>query len=371
VTVITSPFNYLSGEPLDPKEAEMVDGHSGGEVRVIHARTYKALHKSFFHRTFFFLSFMVSSFTAGLRVREVDVVWGTTPPIFQAATAWAVARLKGVPFFLEVRDLWIQFAIAMGVLRNKLLIRLSLWLEKFLYRQADRLIVNSPGFVAHVLRRGGRHVEVIPNSADPDMFHPEDDGAAFRKAHGLQDAFVVMYAGAHGMSNDLGVVLEAARLLRERKPEVRIVLLGDGKEKPHLLQQAEELKLDNVLFLPPVPKSEMAGALAGADACVGILKAVEEYKTTYPNKVFDYMAAGRPVVLAIDGVIRKVVEAAEGGIFSPPGDAQALAQAIIRLADDPTQSRLMGLRGRKYLVEHFNREQMAAKLMGIFEGMKR
>jgi len=371
VTVITSPFNYLSGEPLDPKEAEMVDGHSGGEVRVIHARTYKALHKSFFHRTFFFLSFMVSSFTAGLRVRDVDVVWGTTPPIFQAATAWAVARLKGVPFFLEVRDLWIQFAIAMGVLRNKLLIRLSLWLEKFLYRQADRLIVNSPGFVAHVLRRGGRHVEVIPNSADPDMFHPEDDGADFRKAHGLQDAFVVMYAGAHGMSNDLGVVLEAARLLRERKPEVRIVLLGDGKEKPHLLQQAEELKLDNVLFLPPVPKSEMAGALAGADACVGILKAVEEYKTTYPNKVFDYMAAGRPVVLAIDGVIRKVVEAAEGGIFSPPGDAQALAQAIIRLADDPTQSRLMGLRGRKYLVEHFNREQMAGKLMGILEGMKR
>ena len=159
---------------------------------------------------------------------------------------------------------------------------------------------------------------MIPNSADPDMFDPEDDGAAFRTAHGLQDKFVVLYAGAHGMSNDLGVVLEAARLLRERKPKMRIVLLGDGKEKPRLVQQAEEMKLDNVLFLPPVPKTDMAGALAGADACLAILKAVEEYKTTYPNKVFDYMAAGRPVVLAIDGVIREVVEAAGCG-SSPPG----------------------------------------------------
>jgi glycosyltransferase involved in cell wall biosynthesis len=187
----------------------------------------------------------------------------------------------------------------------------------------------------------------------------------------LADTFVVLYAGAHGMSNDLGVVLEAARLLQERKSGVRIVLLGDGKEKPRLVQKAVEMKLANVLFLPPVPKTEMAGALAGADACLGILKPVEEYKTTYPNKVFDYMAAGRPVVLAIDGVMRQVVEAAGCGIFSPPGEAQALAEAIIQLADDPRRSRLMGLAGRKYLEEHFNREEMAEKLRGILEGMKR
>jgi glycosyltransferase involved in cell wall biosynthesis len=279
--------------------------------------------------------------------------------------------LKGVPFFFEVRDLWPRFAIAVGVLRNKLLIRLSLWLEKFLYRQADRLIVNSPGYVKHVLRHGGRLVEVIPNSADPEMFHPEDDGAAFRAAHGLEEKFVVLYAGAHGISNDLSLVLQVARLLQERKPGVRIVLLGDGKEKPKLVQKAAEMKLNNVLFLPPVPKTEMAGTLAGADACLGILKPVEEYKTTYPNKVFDYMAAGRPVVLVIDGVMRAVVEAAGCGIFSPPGEVQALAEVIVKLADDPGKSRAMGLAGRKYLEEHFNREQMAGKLMGILEGMKR
>ena len=127
--------------------------------------------------------------------------------------------------------------------------------------------------------------------------------------------------------------------------------------------------LSNVLFLPPVPKDEMAAALAGADACLAILKPVEEYKTTYPNKVFDYMAAGRPVVLAIDGVIRQVVEAAHCGVFAQPGDPLALAQAIQQLAIDPAASRQMGLAGRRYLEQHFSRSVVAEKLAGLLESM--
>jgi len=370
VTVVTSPISYLSGQPLAEKGHGEESGGKGGSVRVIHARTYTNLHKSFLHRALFFLSFMVSSYLTGMRIRKVDLVWGTSPPIFQGITAWAVARMKRVPFLFEVRDLWPKFAIAVGVLRNRFLIRASTWLEGFLYRQADRVIVNSPGYVQHVEERGGRQVEVIPNSADPAMFSPEDDGMDFRRSQGLTDKFVVLYAGAHGMSNDLGVVLEAARQLQARRPQVRFVLLGDGKEKASLIQQATRMRLDNVLFLPPAAKTAMAGILAGADACLGILKPVEAYKSTYPNKVFDYMAAGRPVVLAIDGVIREVVEAAGGGIFCPPGDPEALAVAIERLATDPMESRRMGLAGRKYLETHFNREEMAEKLLSILAAMK-
>lgn len=370
VTVVTSPISYLSGQPLAEKGHGEESGGKGGSVRVIHARTYTNLHKSFLHRALFFLSFMVSSYLTGMRIRKVDLVWGTSPPIFQGITAWAVARMKRVPFLFEVRDLWPKFAIAVGVLRNRFLIRASTWLEGFLYRQADRVIVNSPGYVQHVEERGGRQVEVIPNSADPAMFSPEDDGMDFRRSQGLTDKFVVLYAGAHGMSNDLGVVLEAARQLQARRPQVRFVLLGDGKEKASLIQQATRMRLDNVLFLPPAAKTAMAGILAGADACLGILKPVEAYKSTYPNKVFDYMAAGRPVVLAIDGVIREVVEAAGGGIFCPPGDPEALAVAIERLATDPMESRRMGLAGRKYLETYFNREEMAEKLLSILAAMK-
>jgi glycosyltransferase involved in cell wall biosynthesis len=170
------------------------------------------------------------------------------------------------------------------------------------------------------------------------------------------------------MSNDLGVLLESARQLADH-PRIQIVLLGDGKEKAHLQAQVASLNLNNVSFIPSIPKEEITGAIAAADACVAILKPVEAYKTTYPNKVFDYMCAGRPVVLAIDGVIREVVEAADGGIFAQPGDPQALAQAIRLLEGDPQRSREMGLNGRRYIEANFNRPLLAEKLAVIMEDM--
>ena len=340
----------------------------GGGVMVLRASVYRAHHRSFVHRVLAFFTFMLSSFWLGLGVKGVDLVWGTSPPIFQGVTAWALARLKGARCLFEVRDLWPQFAVAVGVLRNPLLIRASEWLERFLCRHADRVMINSPGFSDHVRARGARRVTLIPNGSDPDMFDPDDQGTGFRQAHGLEGKFVVTYAGAHGMSNDLGVALQAARLLADT-PEVRIVLLGDGKEKPGLMAQAHEMGLGNLVFLPPVPKSGMAAALAGADACLAILKPLEEYKTTYPNKVFDYMAAGRPVVLAIDGVIREVVEAADCGIFARPGDPAALARVIRDLAADREAARRMGSRGRAYLERHFSRAAIGEQLLALLEGM--
>ncbi len=373
VTIIASPVSYLTGIPLHlPPYSEKMGGEQeGGRIRIIRAYTYQALHKSFVHRVFSFFSFMASSFFAGLGVKHVDLVWGTSPPIFQGITAWLLARLKRVPFLFEVRDLWPSFAIAVGVLKNPTLIKMSLWLEGFLYRHADLVVVNSPGYVAHVRGRGARRVELVPNGADPQMFDPADPGAGFRSANCLENKFVVLYAGAHGMSNDLGVALAAAKILQDAPvpSDVMVVFLGDGKEKPALQKQAAGMGLSNVIFLSPVPKDEMAAALAGADACLAILKPIEEYKTTYPNKVFDYMAAGRPVVLAIDGVIRDVVEAAGCGLFAQPGDPAALAQAIRQLAADRAASRRMGLAGRAYLERHFGRSEMAEKLAGIMEGM--
>jgi glycosyltransferase involved in cell wall biosynthesis len=367
VTVIASTVSYLTGK-AEASERVEEDVPGGGKVTVLRARTYSALHRSFVHRVFSFFSFMASSFLLGLKVEQVDLVWGTSPPIFQGVTAWLLARLKRAPFLFEVRDLWPAFAIQVGVLRNPLLIRLSLWLERFLYRRAERVMVNSPGFTEHVRGRGASRVELVPNGVDVQMFDPHASGIAFRQEHGLEGRFVALYAGAHGLSNDLGVLLQAAQRLRER-PEISLALLGDGKEKPALMAQAAELGLTNLHFLPPVPKAEMAQALAAADACIAILKPIPLYGTVYPNKVFDYMAAGRPVILAIDGVIRQVVEQAQGGLFAPPGDAEALAQTILRLADDPQQAREMGLNARSYVEAHFDRAILARHLAEIVEQM--
>lgn len=366
VTVITSPVSYMTGQARLGKRSEQTS--PGGRVTILRVYTYAALHRSFVHRVFSFFSFMASSLVAGLRVRQVDLVWGTSPPIFQGATAWALARWKQVPFLFEVRDLWPAFAIQVGVLRNRPLIRLSEWLERFLYRHADRVMVNSPGFSAHVQERGARKIELVPNGADPAMFDPQADGAAYRREHGLEGKFVVLYAGAHGMSNDLGIVLQAAQQLLDR-PEIALALVGDGKEKPALMARAQTLGLSNVHFLPPVPKLGMAEALAAADACLGILKPVPLYATVYPNKVFDYMAAGRPVLLAMEGVIRQLVETTGAGVYVPPGDPIALAQAIRILAADSAGRQEMGRRGRLCIETQFDRRQLAEVLAAILSEM--
>jgi glycosyltransferase involved in cell wall biosynthesis len=359
VTILASPYSYQTGLRVTAKQREMLEPG----LEVIRCSVWGSVHRSFFWRAVGFLSFMISSLFQGLAQPKVDLVWGTSPPLPQVATAWLVARLKRARFLFEVRDLWPAFAIQLGILRNPVWIWISLRMEKFLYQRADCLVVNSPGFIDHLTAHGAAaaKIRLVKNGVDPEMFDPASEGGGFRARNHLQGKFIALYAGAHGVSNDLDVLLEAAALLRG-DPRIRFVLVGDGKEKPGLALRATELKLENVVFLPPVPKQEMAEVLAAADCGIAILKPIPLYGTTYPNKVFDYMAAGRPVVLAIDGVIRKVVEDSRSGIAVAPGNPQALADAVRTLADGPERAREMGRRGRMCVERDFNRRDQAQQL---------
>jgi glycosyltransferase involved in cell wall biosynthesis len=368
VTIIASPISYLTGKSRRAKIAWSDNQLDGERISILRTYTYPALHRSFAFRIVSFFSFMISSFIVGLSVKNIDLVWGTSPPIFQGVTAWVISRIKRVPFLFEVRDLWPAFAVAVGVLNNPVLIRLSEWLERFLYHHANLVVVNSPGFMQHVKHRGAKHVELVPNGTDTAMFNPGISGSAFRKTHQLDSKFIALYAGAHGLSNDLGVVLDAAKELLPEK-HILFVLLGDGKDKPDLQRQAIQQGLENVLFLPPIPKIEMPEAIAAADVCIAILKPLEMYKTTYPNKVFDYMANGKPVILAIDGVIREVIEKAGAGIPVPPGDPHALSQAILYMSDHPEIAQNMGNKARQYVEVHFDRVLLASQLVNIMCGM--
>jgi len=364
VTIIASPVSYLTGKSDSGRDS--LPDQPG--IQIIRTYTYPALHRSFFHRIFSFLSFMISSFVAGMKVGEVDLVWGTSPPIFQSLTAWALAGIKRAPFLFEIRDLWPAFAIAVGVLHQPVLIAASEWLEKFLYRQADLVVVNSPGFIEHTRNRGARKVELVPNGSDVGMFDPQDFDQVILQEFQHPEKFVVLYAGAHGMSNDLGVVLEAAELLQDRE-NILVILLGDGKDKPSLQEQAERMQLTNVHFLPPISKIEMPAALAASDACIAILKPIPLYGTVYPNKVFDYMAAGKPVLLAMQGVIQEVIESAEAGLVIPPGNPAALANGILYLADNQDIGIQMGKKGRDYVIKHFDRPQQAEKFATLLESL--
>ena len=350
VSIIASPVSYLTGKDAQSQQVEI---EMEGKISIYRAYTYPSLHKSFIHRLFSYFSFMISSFFISMKIKNVDIVWGTSPPIFQSFTAWLVSKLKRVPFLLEIRDLWPAFAVAVGVLKNKVLINLSLWLERFLYHHADGIIVNSPGYIEHVQLKGGQNVTLIPNGSDTTAFTPANT-VQIRKELGWTDKFVLLYAGAHGMSNDLPVVLQAAKLI-EKHDDIKIAFIGDGKEKSNLITLAESLRLSNAEFLNPVPKNKIAEYLQASDICIAILKPIELYKTTYPNKVFDYMAAGKPIILAIDGVIREVVESADCGIFCEPGDPHAIANAVLEMHSNRNGLVKIGKRGKVYLEQNFNR----------------
>ena len=254
----------------------------------------------------------------------------------------------------------------MGVLKNPFLILMSCLLERFLYWRANQIVVNSPAYRSYLLGKNinPAKVTLIPNGVDASMFHPDDTGEGIRSRLGLNGCFVVTYTGALGLANDIPTVLGAAELLLDQEG-IRFLLVGDGKERENLERLAEKKGLSNVIFLGSRPKSEMPDVLAASDACVAVLQNIPMFRTTYPNKVFDYMAAGRPTILAIDGVIRDVVEAAAGGVFVPPGDATALAEAVRSLAGNRAMAKEMGTSARSYVVKHFNRQDQAAAFLSL------
>jgi len=378
LVIVASDLNYQTGQRTVTRKGnfseQVIDG-----VRILRAFIYPALHRSYFSRVISFFSFMFSSAWTALQVRDVDLVIGTTPPIFQAVSAWFVAWIRRKPFLLEVRDLWPEFGVSMGVLKNPVVIALARGLEKFLYARATHILVNSPAYKEYMIAKGvpENKIAFVAYGADIEMFNPNVDGSSIRAELRLQDKFVVLYAGALGQANDIDTILRAAQRISshsekeifsevsvdsvaeqndvDAKDRIRFVLFGDGKERPRLQAEAERMKLTNVIFAGVRAKKDMPLVVASADLCLAILQDIPMFRTTYPNKVFDYMAAGRATVLVIDGVSRDLIESSSGGVFVQPGDDEMLAKKILELSKDLQRVQQMGQNARDYLVKHLDR----------------
>lgn len=370
LVIVGSDINYQTGERIVQHKGLSVEQDING-VRVVRAYIYPSLHRSYFWRTLSFISFMISSVIVSMRIKGIDLVMGTTPPIFQAVSVWLISWLRRKPFLLEVRDLWPEFGVSMGVLKNPIVIQLARWLERFLYARADKILVNSPAYVDYMASKGIDLAKVafIPYGTDVEMFNPHVDGANFRSKFGLDSKFVVLYAGALGQANDIYTLLRAAARMKE-ETRIQFVLLGDGKEKQNLEAKALRLDLENVTFAGVLPKKDMPQAIAGADICLAILQDIPMFRTTYPNKVFDYMAAGKATVLVIDGVIRKLLETSDGGIFVPPGDDARLAKVLVELSQRPDQLANMGKAARDYIIKYLDRREKMAETMDLMLHLK-
>lgn len=367
VTVVAGSIQHSTGKVPDQYRGRWTTHEKDGSVDVWRCYVPEVYGRSYLGRAWGFFAFMFSAATAALRAGSPDVVIATSPPIVVAVPGWLVARLRGARLIFEIRDLWPESAVTTGVLREKALLTRFLYrLERWACRAADRVNVLTPAFREDLLHRGlapGEKILLVPNGADLDLFSPGPRENAVRRELGWGDRFVVLYAGAHGRANALGQLVDAAERLRDR-PDILIATVGDGPERAAHERSARAKGLSNIMFCGEQPKSRMPEFLNACDVGAAVLQDNPTFLTVYPNKVFDYMACGRPTLLAIDGVAREMVcTQARAGVFVAPEDGQAIAEAIRRLADDPAGRAEMGRNGRAWVEANAARTALAERYL--------
>jgi glycosyltransferase involved in cell wall biosynthesis len=292
----------------------------------------------------------------GRRAGAPDVVIGSTPHLFAAFAAWRLARWHGVPFVLEVRDLWPE-SLTVGDHRRGPSYQALLRLAQLLYRVADRIVVLTSGVGEYLITFGvpRERVVLVPNGVDVDAFAGETRAS--------RSDLQLVYAGAHGAANGLDVVLHAASNVGSTNG-ISFTLVGDGPEKPKLVARAKELQLRNVQFREPVSKADIPSLLREADAGLMVLKEVELFRFgVSPNKLFDYWGAALPVVCNVPGEVAGLVSEVGGGVQARDGSGAALADAIRELARiPPEERRAMGERGRIWVSRERDRRILADRM---------
>lgn len=314
------------------------------------------------------LSYFATATVTGARGARPALVYGSSPHLLAPLAAWAVAKRFRVPFVLEIRDLWPKVLLDMGTLAATSPVYRALeWLETFLYRRADLVVAMAEGTITELQRRGDVRAPIIfvPNGADPADFAVSEPRAELRAEHGFE-RFTIVYAGAHGPANGLEFVLDAAEALQGVQAAVDFVLVGDGADKDRLRREATRRGLHSVRFLDPVPKSAMPRLLAAADAGLHCLADVELFRYgVSPNKLFDYMAAGLPVITNTPGEVTALVQDAGAGFTCEPGGIAAAVRELLACTDGERAA--LGEAGKAHLEARRSRSAMAERLEVAFE----
>lgn len=315
---------------------------------------------SFLQRVKIFFSFAFKSIKVAL-TEKYDVVFATTTPLTAGIPGIAAKWLKRKPFVFEVRDLWPELPKAMGVIKNPVILSLMSMLEWVSYRSADRLIGLSPGIVQGITKRGvaPEKVALIPNGCDLNIFAGEHE--SWRPAQVAESDLMAIFTGTHGLANGLDAVIAVATELKKRqRDDIKLVLVGDGMKKKGLQQQAKELELDNIVFHDPVNKEKLAGLMASADLGLQILANIPAfYYGTSPNKFFDYIAAGLPVLNNYPGWLAEMIEEKQCGFSVPPESPERFADALEKAADNREELKSMGVRAQELAREEFDRVKMS------------
>jgi glycosyltransferase involved in cell wall biosynthesis len=364
VVVLTAMPNYPRGR-VYPGYGGLVIEEEQGRIDVLRAWIWPTASTAVIPRTVSYLSFVASSGLIGSRrLPRLDVLITESPPLLLGISGFVLSRLKRARWVFNVSDLWPESAVVLGVLGSGPLTKLAYRLEGFCYRHSWRVSCQSREIQESIDRRFPE-VGTLPffNGVDTERFSPERCSDGVRRELNSGTGSVALYAGLHGIAQGLDQLLAAADKLRDE--DLQLVLVGDGPEKPALVEQARARALRNVTFLPPQPREAMPALLASADIAVVSLK--RRIPGAVPSKLYEAMASGLPVVLVAGGEPAEILQSAQSGVAVAPGDVDGLVGALRRLARSPEERVRFGAAGRAAAVERFDRKPLCDAFIEALE----
>lgn len=370
--IITAAPNFPEGVVHHGYRNQFVQEETNG-IYVTRVPMYIAENKGTLNRSLSYISFMISAIWYSRRTRQVpDVVVASSPQFFSGLAGYIISRLKRVPFVLEIRDLWPDSIVAVGALRRNWLIRLFEKLEHFLYREAHHIVVVTNSFKRIIASRGVNEekITVLKNGADlEDLSQPLDEQVLeeIKQRHELKGKFVASYIGTIGMAHRADILLEAAR--RCPHQDVVFMVVGAGSEREALASRAAKLSLPNFRMIEKQPKLMVRYYLAASDVCVVHLRDVPLFRTVIPSKIFEAMAARKPIALGLKGEAQEIVEGAGAGIPFPPEDVDALLGVVTNLHCDRALYEVMAGRGYSYVRTNCNRKKLARAYWRLLESV--
>lgn len=367
VSILTAMPNYPKGEIFDEYKGKKTVVEELEGIKIVRTSIYATKDKAFTKRLRNYLSFTFSSLIQGAKfIDRQDVIITESPPLFLGWSGYILSKWKHAKFIFNVSDLWPESAVKLGVLNNKLFIKLSTWLEEFCYRKATAVTGQTKGIVDNIVQRGinSNKVHLITNGVDTQFFKLENRDETFRKEIGIENKFSLCYAGIHGIAQGLEVIINTAEILREYE-NIQFVFIGDGPEKQKLINLKENKNLKNITFLPVQAKINMPKIIASMDATIIPLKKLDLFKGALPSKMFEALASELPIILGVEGEAKNLIEEAGAGIVVEPENPEELALAVKTLYNNYQLRKRLGRNGREYVIKNYSRTSIARKLERI------
>jgi glycosyltransferase involved in cell wall biosynthesis len=362
VTLITGYYD-IGGLDLTKGRKQTIDG-----IHVVIVGTKYSNKQSFIRRIASFLSFCFFSIFAGIRVKNVNLIYATSTPLTVGVPAVILKRLKRVPFIFEVRDQWPEIPIELGIIKNKILIHMLLWLEKTIYRRSSAIVALSPGMAEGIgtIIRKKKQIKVVSNGCDINVFRPDIDGSEIRDKHKWSEKLILTHFGAMGRVNNLEFVLNAAQKLRNN-PNIHFVFAGDGRQRQVLIEKVKSLDLTNIEILDAMPKAELARLVAACDVSMVTIANYRILEHNSANKFFDSLSAGKPVLLNYSGWQQKILEENNAGFGCDLCNLEQFVEKIRFLETHRNEVTQMGQNARRIALEQFNRDNLAAAVLSLLK----